>query len=218
MERVELKTKDNVAIAGDYYSPKETSGRGLLLLHMMPADRASWRVFAGKMQARNFHVLAIDLRGHGGSQGGPDGYKNFSDNGHQASRRDVEAGAELLRSKGAGEIYLGGASIGANLALQYIAEYAAAKAAFLLSPGIDYRGVKTKPAAQALREGQAVYYAASKDDSYSAETVRKLFALTPSGAVKELKIFDAAGHGTAIFEREPEFMETIAIWLDRASR
>lgn len=216
MERVEFKTKDNVAIVGDYYPPKEASRRGLLLLHMMPADRASWRTFAGKMQARNFHVLAIDLRGHGESQGGPDGYKNFSDSGHQASRRDVEAGVDFMRTRGVADIYLGGASIGANLSLQYLAEYAAAEAAFLLSPGIDYRGVKTEPAAKALREGQAVYYAASKDDSYSAETVRGLFAVTPPGAEKELKMFNSVGHGTAIFEREPEFMETIAAWLDRA--
>lgn len=218
MERVELKTEDNVAIVGGYYSPENASSRGLLLLHMMPADRASWRIFAEKMQAKGFHVLAIDLRGHGESQGGPDGYKRFSDSGHQASRWDAEAGADFLRTRGAAEIYLGGASIGANLALQYLAEHPEANAAFLLSPGLDYRGAKTKPAAEALRAGQAVFYAASQDDSYSAETVKELFAATPSGAGKELKMFDLAGHGTAIFEREPEFMETIAAWLVRASR
>ena len=227
-QRVELKTQDSVAVVGDYYVPASTSVRGLLLLHMMPADRASWRAFAEKMQSAGWHVLAIDLRGHGESQGGPpgaslakggpDGYKRFSDAEHQASRFDIEAGVEFLKealrqSSGESELYLGGASIGANLALQYLAEHADAKAALLLSPGLDYRGVTTESAARSLKPGQSVYYIASRDDQYSADTIQRLYDVTPSGVRKEIKFFETAGHGTTIFEREPAFMDELAGWL-----
>lgn len=216
-QRVEFKTKDNVLIVADYYAPASSSVKGLLLLHMMPATRQSWRVFAEKMQRVGYHVLAVDLRGHGESQGGPNGYRNFSDAEHQASRGDAEAGAEYLQSRGVTELYIGGASIGANLALQYLAEHPGAKAAFLLSPGSDYRGVKTEPAVWNLTPGHAVYYVASRDDGYSADTIQKLFDTTPTGMKKEIKFFDAAGHGTTIFEREPAFMDTIASWLQKVA-
>jgi len=218
-QRVELKTQDNVSIVGDYYSLEGASARGLLLLHMMPADRTSWRAFAEKMENANWHVLAIDLRGHGESQGGPNGHKSFSDVEHQASRLDVEAGVEFLKSTlrqssgQEGTIVLGGASIGANLALQHLAGHPEAKAAFLLSPGLDYRGVATEPAARNLKPGQFVFYVASHDDAYSADTIQTLFDATPAGVKKGIKFFETAGHGTTIFEREPEFMEEVLAWL-----
>lgn len=225
VERVELKASDGVAIIGDYYQASGVSARGLLLLHMMPAVRASWKAFAEKAQSAGFHVLAVDLRGHGESQGGPseaslakggpDGYRSFSDAEHQASQMDVEAGAEFLKGRGAASIYLGGASIGANLALQYLAEYPEAKAAFLLSPGLDYRGIKTEGLAAKLGKGQGVYYAASRNDGNSYDAVTKLVGLTPPDVSKEMRIFDSAGHGTTIFEREPQFMNDILLWLNQ---
>ena len=228
VERIKLKTKDNVSIVGDYYPPAGRAGgglaHGLLLLHMMPADRTSWKSFAEKMQSApptggrsSWHVLAVDLRGHGESQGGPNGYKSFSDAEHQASRYDVEAGVEFLKAKGVSNLYLGGASIGANLALQYLSDPPAGgpevKAAFLLSPGLDYRGVKTEASASNLKSGQSVYYVASRDDSYSADTIQTLYDATPAGTAKETKFFEKAGHGTTILEREPSFMDVITSWL-----
>lgn len=215
-ERVEFRTKDNFDIVGDYYAPLSASNRGLLLLHMMPATRLSWRAFAEKTQAAGFHVLSIDLRGHGESRGGPDGYKNFTDAELQDSWLDAEAAAEFLKSKGASRLYLGGASIGANFSLRHLAEHPEARAAFLLSPGLDYRGVKTESFARRLCPDQAVYFAASSEDVRSsgqsatgmAETLYGL-----SACRKESKKFDNAGHGTTIFEREPEFMDVIISWL-----
>ena len=56
---VKLDTKDGFEIIGDYY--EADSDKGVLLLHMMPADRKSWTKFAEKLQANNFKVLAIDI-------------------------------------------------------------------------------------------------------------------------------------------------------------
>lgn len=210
-EAVKIKTQDGIKIAGDYYdSPGD---KAVLLLHMMPADRKSWVEFAEKLRAINFKVLAIDLRGHGESQGGPDGYKKFSDAEHQASISDVEASAEFLENKGVKNLYLAGASIGANQALKYLAEHSEAKSAVLLSPGLDYRGVKIVGLIKTLKENQAVFAVASEDDKYSFDSVNKLFEGVSLSNSRMIKIFENAGHGTTIFEKEPKFIDEVISWI-----
>lgn len=211
-EVVKLNTKDGFEIIGDYYAAD--GDNGALLLHMMPSDRKSFVKFAEKLQANNFKVLAIDLRGHGGSQGGPDGYKKFSDAEHQASILDVETGAEFLKEKGVKNLHLVGASIGANLALKYLADNSQAKSAVLLSPGLDYRGVKTSGLLSKLKDNQAVYAVASEDDKYSSDSVKNLFEGASFSDSRMMKIFKDAGHGTTIFEKEPQFMEEIINWFN----
>src|SRR3989344_3233290 len=147
MEKVWFETKDaaRVRIAGNYW--KGTEAKGVILLHMMPATKESWNEFAELLLKNGFQVLAIDLRGHGEStqtEGGAEtiDYKNFSDEEHQASINDVLVAREFLIEKGISpeNIFVGGASIGANLVLEYFAENADAIAGFSLSPGLDYRG------------------------------------------------------------------------------
>lgn len=216
-EVVKLKTSDSVEIIGDYYAAG--GDNGVLLLHMMPSDRKSWTKFAEKLQANDFKVLAIDLRGHGESQGGPDGYKKFSDAEHRSSILDVEAGAEFLKSTlrqssgQEGKIHLVGASIGANLALKYLAGNPKTKSAVLLSPGLDYRGVKTEGLISILKNHQAIYAVASEDDKYSFDSVKNLFEGVSFSDSRMMKIFQDAGHGTTIFEQEPKFMEEVISWI-----
>ena len=213
-EHITLKTIDNVNIVGAYY--KSPGNKGVLLLHMMPATKESWESFATKLQNAGFAVLAIDLRGHGES--GSSDYKNFSDAEHQASIHDVEAAVEFLKSKGVSEISLGGASIGANLALWYQAEHSEIKQSILLSPGFNYRGVETKPYAQKLAADQRVYFVADEDDERSAggsaaTMARELVALT--AAQKEITIYTGSGHGTDIMKAHPELEDQLVGWLQR---
>ena len=211
VERITLVTNDGKTIIGDYAGkPGEPA---VLMLHMMPSIRASWREFSEKLNSAGFQTLAVDLRGHGESEGGPTGYKRLSDEEHQASINDVEAAIAYLKSKSASNLFIAGASIGANLALWYASEHQEIRGIILLSPGLDYRAIKTEAYARALRPGQAVYYVASRDDTYSADTVDTLSLQTPSGAKKDVKIFERAGHGTTVFEREPGFMDELAEWL-----
>ncbi len=214
-EKVTCITKDGVAIAADFYRVFGAH-KGVILIHMMPNDRTSWIPFAKKLQQNGFQVLAFDLRGHGESQGGPLGYKNFSDAKHQASYYDIEAAEKFLRKKGVTRINCAGASIGANLALWYCSRHAEVVSAILLSAGIDYRGIKTEPCMQNIKEGQAIYFVGSLEDERSsgvsaAEVAKRLFALCRGK--KELREFDGAGHGTTMLERNPDFMDVLAAWV-----
>lgn len=220
MEKISFITLDSVKIAADYYPA--SGQKAMVLLHMMPAAKESWQDFANRLAEAGIASIAIDLRGHGESQGGPDGYKSFSDEEHQSSINDVAAAVEFLKNKGFAEenTSLAGASIGANLALQFLFQHPQIKAAVLLSPGYDYRGVITPPWARSLQAGQAVYYAAATEDMRSSGNTaagmsQGLYDLTPPEVKKELKIFEGGEHGTDIFVSHPSLADEIINWLLR---
>lgn len=73
-----LHSRDGVPIAGIHYDVPLPSS-GIVLLHMMPAVKESYAAFARELRDAGIGVVAIDLRGHGQSQGGPEGYKAFTD-------------------------------------------------------------------------------------------------------------------------------------------
>ncbi|MEK9175175.1 MAG: alpha/beta fold hydrolase [Patescibacteria group bacterium] len=223
-EKITFTTKDGVNIVGNYYSASST--KGIVLLHMMPATKESWVSFVTKLQSAGFKVLAIDLRGHGESiEYRVDDniampqhldYTKFSDAQHQASIQDVESAVEFLKTKGVTEINLGGASIGANLSLQLGAEHTEIKKVILLSPGFDYRGIKTENYSKALKPNQAVFFVSDENDmrSYSGSAAtmsQQLYNITP--AKKEIRIFKGAGHGTDIFAAHPELEDELIQWL-----
>ncbi len=222
MEKVVFSTEDSVFIAGDLYRPHTANGKGVLLLHMMPADRKSWNPLATLLQSRGYQVLAIDLRGHGESvkQGERTiSFKQFyADEEHQASRLDVEAAVSYLHAKGISDdaLIVGGASIGANLALGYAAYHRDVSGVVLLSPGLVYHGIQTESAIKNLEAHQRVLMVVSEEDAYSAESVRTLADM--GKASKEIKWYNGLGHGTSMLEKDLSVAATIAAWMDNTGR
>lgn len=214
MNKIFLTTKDGIKIAADLYSVEPARG-WLVLVHMMPVAKESYRELAERFQNLGYESIAIDLRGHGESDGGLKGYLNFSDVEHQKSILDLEATVDyLIESRGAtpDKISFIGASIGANLSLQYISERSEFKTAILLSPGLNYRGIKTEPLVKNLKAGQKVFFVSSRDDPNAENNVeenQKLYGLVPNGVEKEIKTYDIGGHGTDILEKQPELMSFI---------
>jgi alpha-beta hydrolase superfamily lysophospholipase len=141
-------------------------------------------------------------------------YKNFSDAEQQEKILDARAAVKWLEeNKGAtkDKLTVIGASIGANLALEYLAENPEVGKAALLSPGLDYRGVKTDALVKKINTGQKVLLLASSDDEYSFQTIRELNRL--NSAQTELREFSGLGHGTTMFERKPELMDEVINWI-----
>lgn len=215
-EAIKLLTEDGIEIAGLYWPADGAARRLALLLHMMPATKESWSEFAPQLAERGFAVLAIDLRGHGQSRKPDDptfDYRLFEDRDHMAKRLDAEAAARWLLDKAGlpeSRLAVVGASIGANLAIQFLAEHPDAPAAVALSPGWDYHGVTTPDKVERMRPEQALMVAASEEDERSYRTDRDLKEIRPDIAVKE---FQGLGHGTTMFVNRPEFMTEVADWL-----
>jgi alpha-beta hydrolase superfamily lysophospholipase len=105
-----------------------------------------------------------------------------------------------------------GASIGANLSLKAAAEGAIKPSAVvLLSPGLEYAGVRTEEnyaAAQPMR----IFMAASEDDAYAWQSANYLAA---TAATKGLPAYFKAGqggHGVNMF-KGPELIADIINWV-----
>ena len=222
MDKVIFKTKDSVEIHGLYAPTENQSAPAVLLLHMMPAAKESWGQFQEKLREAGFQSLAIDERGHGESvwkDGERIDYKNFTDTEQQEKILDVEAAMRFLAEQDVelGQIAIAGASIGANLALQYQAEHEEIKATVLLSAGLNYRGVETEPSAKRVLPEQSVFLSGAKEDIRSsgdscADAAQTLFNLLLSKN-KKIAVFEGKEHGTDLFVAHNELMEEIVNWL-----
>lgn len=209
-QTVEFNTADAVKIAADYYSPTVPGNSGIILVHMNPATRSSWKDFAPLLQTAGYQVLAIDLRGHGDSGGGD--YRKFSDPQYQASIADLDAAADFLKARGVVNLAVVGASIGANLALEYLSKNPGTKAAVLLSPGLNYRGIKTPPLAAAVTDKNKFLLIGADDDQDNLGTTCAALA-KQLGAAQKI-CFATGGHGTNLFAAHPELMNQIVTFID----
>ncbi len=211
--QITIKTNDGVIIVGDFENPSGAS-HAVILLHMMPANRHSFKEFCGSLNKIGIATVAIDLRGHGQSINAIHDtnknitldYKKFSDKEHQASRLDVDGVMNFLKGKGFEEksISFVGASIGANLSLDALIRYKDTQRALLLSPGLDYRGIKTLGLINQLSEQQKAWLISGEQDTYSMESVHTLHQKNPTQT--KLSTFPTDAHGTNLFALYPNLI------------
>lgn len=93
-----------------FYSWGLRSNPTLVLLHGGRDHALSWADFADRA-SEEFHVIALDLRGHGGSEWVSDGAYAIED-----YLLDLDA---LVAHLGVDHLYLAGHSLGGNIALRY---------------------------------------------------------------------------------------------------
>jgi dienelactone hydrolase len=112
-----------------------------------------------------------------------------------------------------GRVGLVGASVGANLAIVYAASDASVRSVAALSAGLDFRGLRTE-AALAKPGNRAVLLVASDEDTYAANSARKL-SLQEGGGARELRLLSGAGHGTVMLGRQPDLAAALVDWFRR---
>ncbi len=198
-ETVVIAAGDGLEIQGDYYA--SSGGQAVLLLHMLGGRRADWDSLIPYLTTEGYTVLAVDMRGHGETRGSQE---------WALAEQDVQTLLDWLREQGAEEIALVGASIGSNLALRGMANDEAVVTAIALSPGLDYRGVTTEDAIEAIGR-RPVLLVAERVDRYSADSVAQLFALA-TGLV-QVRIGTSAAHGTNMLGGTESLEKVIAAWL-----
>lgn len=210
---VSFQTKDGVKIIGDFFDAK--SKKSVLLLHILPGNRGDFDEFAELLWKNNYNVLNIDERGHGESEawsGEMGSWQEFTQADYDKMIYDVEAAAQWMLNKiSETDLAVIGGSIGANLSLLYGAK-ASPKVVVALSPGLNYKGIKTEIASRNFR--QNLLLIASKDDNYSFESCERLFEIS-AAAKKEFIKYEDAGHGTRMFNSEPELKQIILDFLNK---
>jgi alpha-beta hydrolase superfamily lysophospholipase len=183
-----VKTSDEQVIKGTFFPANTDSNKGILLLHQLSKDRSSWSGCVNELR-KTHSVISIDLRGHGESSGD---FREFSDDDFNSMKKDVAAAVEIFEKKGINkkEISFIGASIGANTVQNYTSINPHDKVV-LLSPGINYRGIKLN-----LKDNSSLVIV-SKEDVYSYDSVRELEKNSPSSKFLYL---ENKGHGTNMLD------------------
>jgi pimeloyl-ACP methyl ester carboxylesterase len=186
----------------------------VIMLHMLTRSREDWDEVAPRLADAGIHALAIDLRGHGASTSGPTGAGGEPDLSRmvldvQAARAYLGRLPELVRP---GSVGIVGASLGANLAILEASADPAIKSLALISAGLDYRDLR---ADQALRKYAArpALFVAGSNDGYAVRSMRTLAAIGPG--LRETKIIEAGGHGTAMLANAPGLVQTLVDWFLR---
>ena len=106
-ETVRLVTRDKVELQASYYGPRQPKGRsvapGAVLVHDAGSSRDQLDEMAENLRKRGFGVLAVDLRGHGGSATKDLDWRGLDEVGRAAtwalSLRDLDAALENLRGR-----------------------------------------------------------------------------------------------------------------------
>jgi pimeloyl-ACP methyl ester carboxylesterase len=205
---VDLTTTDGVSIKGTYYQPAATDAPGVVLLHMLGRQRGDWDAFARSLQDAGYGVIAIDLRGHGESEGKREWDKMTQDSAIATSF--IRSRPEINPDR----IALIGASIGANIAINYGAQDPEVAGVALLSPGLDYRGVTTEDAVRQYGD-RPIFIAASSEDAYAAKSSQQLDSLAQGP--HQLLILDNQGHGTQMLGKDNGLEEAIFQWLSEVT-
>ncbi len=185
---VSWKTADGVEIVGVYHPARGSQNRTWICLHGLGSVQGEYFAVMPKIYASGDGVLTYDARGHGQSRKTPQGMVDYQSMGPAQWRKmigDVGSAVDFLNQQGVRreKICLIGASLGANVALNYAAEHPEVPAIVLLSPGLEYAGVET-PAAWRRYGKRPVFIAASPGDRYAFETVRRLAATRPDPACR----------------------------------
>ena len=207
--RVTFASGDGTAIAGEFFEASNRPSPGVVLVHMLSRHKGDWRGLPDRIRDAGITALTIDLRGHGGSSG--------SAGDLAAMVQDVRAAAQWLASRSnvrPDAIAIVGASLGASLALLAAPQLPQVRAIGLLSPSLDYRGLRTDTALIKRLGPRSLWLAASTDDPLALRTLRD-FAAENSGP-REQMVSAARAHGTMLLERDGDVERGLVDWLKRS--
>ncbi|HUP40051.1 MAG TPA: hypothetical protein VM115_08025 [Vicinamibacterales bacterium] len=198
--RVTFRAEDGATLNGAYYEPSRRPAPGIVLLHMLRRSHADWDAAASQLSDAGFAVLALDFRG--GEELG-------------AYALDVRAAKAFLRERPEvtpGSIGIAGASIGANLAVLDAADDPGVLSIALLSPGLDYKGLRTEAAMKKYGARPALL-AGSTKDPYAARSIRHLITVGPGP--REVRLTDTVAHGTVLLARDGDLVSALVDWFKR---
>lgn len=213
---VTLKAPDGISLKASYFSPGKP-GPGILLLHQCNRDRTAWTAFARAAAGRGFHVLALDYRGYGESEGQRfDNYQEQQPVVQQKWPGDIDAAFTWLQAQPEVDrerIGAAGASCGVNQSVQLARRHPEVKTVILLSGGVTADG------REYLRQSPwlPVLTSASQDDGDAVNTMQWILGWSRNTANKYIE-FQKAGHGTDMFAAEKALEPAMLDWFDRHLR
>jgi dienelactone hydrolase len=203
---VSFRTADGRTVAGLFMEAPRRPAPAVVLVPMLGRSKDDWQGVAQRLAEANIASLAIDLPG-------------ASLPGDAAAliswHTDVRAAVEHLTGRSdvrTGAVGVAGASLGANLAVLAAAADGRVRSLALVSPSLDYRGVRIETP---LRQyaGRPALLIASLKDPLAARTVRELTKEPPGP--REARWAESPAHGTVLLAHEPDLVRALVEWFQR---
>lgn len=211
---VDLTAKDGTKLKGTYYAASQP-GPGVLLLHQCNQNRKAWEELAVELTAAGIHVMTLDYRGYGESEGRPardipkeEWHKILT----QTWPSDIDVALDYLEAQpGVARhiIGIGGASCGVNQSIQAARQHPEVRSLVLLSGATDYKGRAFLRKSEKL---PVLFVAADDDQDSVATTMQWLFTLSKNTGSRYVH-YPKGGHGTALFAAHKGLLGTIVDWF-----
>lgn len=214
-QRVTVRTDDGLLLTATWYEPATRPAPAVILVHTLNRTRREWDEVAQRLASEGIGALAIDLRGHGESPGAIPAGTDAAPADYTPMVLDVKAARRYLAQRADVQqtrVGIVGASIGANLAALEASADATVSSLALLSPSLDYRGLRIEAALKKIGD-RPVLLVASDDDAYALRSAREL--QKTGGGVRELLVLKQAGHGTAMLARDADLVRRLVDWFRR---
>jgi dienelactone hydrolase len=203
---VTFRAADGRVLTGLFVEAPRRPAPAVVLVPMLGRSRDDWQSVAQRLAEANISSLAIDL---------PSASLPGEAAALTAWHTDVRAAVEHLSSRGdvrSGGVGVAGASLGANLAVLAAAADTRIRSLALVSPTLDYRGVRIEAPMRQYAARPALLIASLKDP-FAARTVRELTKQSPGP--REARWGEAPAHGTMLLAREPDLVRALAEWFQR---
>jgi alpha-beta hydrolase superfamily lysophospholipase len=211
-------TTDRIRLIGDIYTPTAPGLHpAVVLFHQLGKNNADMLPLVAPLLNQGFVVVNVDMRGHGLSLGqgaARISYKNFNASDWAKLPSDLHVvlhNVPTIKDVDAKKLAIIGASINANAAIMQGINEPDLQALVLLSPGLDFHGLKPDSAMNSLHKPALIV--AAKDDSYSADSGLKLSKMDKNGS---FDLLASGGHGGQMLASHPDLNTQIATWLHKA--
>jgi alpha-beta hydrolase superfamily lysophospholipase len=219
-QHVAWDTVDGVHLVGLYRAPARRGHWVWVLLHGLGSTKEEWLTFTRSLSQMGDGFLIYDARGHGESLHqagiGDLDYRDFHSTGPDSHWNrmadDVDSAVQFLRQRyslDTRKIAVGGASLGANVALIYASQHPDVPAVILLSPGQRYAGIGSEDPYRRYGK-RPLFMAASPGDVYAFGTIQIL-----ASRRGDPKMTMARGEGSAhgVNMLNPPCTETLLKWI-----
>jgi len=178
----------------------------VVLVPMLGGGKEDWQAVAQRLSDANIAALAIDL---------PSAAIPEDTAALPSWHADIRAAITYLVSRPdvrPGAIGVVGASLGANLTVLAAVADPRVRSIVLVSPSLDYRGVRIEAPMRQYGARPALLIASLKDP-YAARTVRDL-SHEPPGP-RDVRWSETPAHGTRLLAAEPDLVRALVEWFQR---
>ncbi len=223
-----LTTKQGFELKADFYQPKQSTNRAVLLLHQCNADRTMYYGIAHELTLRGLHALSLDFRWFGESVKGavdikelaklpPEERKNPWPMITEHWQNDVKLAYDFLRNTVGkrGSISVMGASCGGGQ-IEKLAHLNPIEAIGFFSSAVVQDDKESRAGYKAeLAKIPTLFIAAEQDATFAG--TQRAFALNEN-IHSQLISYKGDLHGETLLDQDKHLIKTIANWFDEKTK